>query len=44
VKRVFKYIPEGQRSVGKPRQRWLGDFENDLKKMGVKRLAKSSYR
>jgi hypothetical protein len=33
---VFKYIPEGQTSVGKPRKRWLGDFQNYVKKMGVR--------
>ena len=33
---MFKNIAEGQMSVGKPRQRWLGDFENYLKKMGVR--------
>jgi len=32
---VFKYIPEGKRLVGKPGKRWLGDVENDLKKVGV---------
>jgi hypothetical protein len=26
VKKVFKNIPEGKRSVGKPRKRWL-EFE-----------------
>ena len=36
VKKVFKNIPEGIRSVGKPRKRWLYDVENDLKKMGVR--------
>ena len=35
VKEVFKNIPEGKRSVGKRRRRWLDDVENDLKKMGV---------
>ena len=35
VKKVFKNIPEGKRSVGKPRMRWLDDVKNDLKKMCV---------
>ena len=33
--KVFNNISEGKRSVGKPRNRWLYDVENDLKKMGV---------
>ena len=33
---MFKNIAEGQMSVGKPRERWLCDFENYLKKVGVK--------
>jgi len=36
VEKVFKDIPEGKRSFGKPRKRWLDDIENDLKKMGVR--------
>ena len=36
VKKVFKNFPEGKRSVGKSRKRWLDDVENDLKKMGVR--------
>ena len=31
-------------SVGKPRNRWLDDAENDVKKMGVKRLEKNSWK
>jgi hypothetical protein len=37
VKEVFKTIPEGISSVGKPRKRWLYDDEN-----GCKRLEKNS--
>jgi hypothetical protein len=36
VKNVFKNIPEVKMSVGKPRNRWLDDVENDLKKMSVR--------
>jgi len=32
---VFKNIPEGKRSVGKPAKRWLGDVEYDLKEVGL---------
>jgi hypothetical protein len=35
MKKVFKDIPKGKRSFGKPRKRWLDDVENDMKKMGV---------
>jgi hypothetical protein len=35
VKKVFKNIPERNRSLRKPRKRWVDDVENDLKKMGV---------
>jgi hypothetical protein len=36
VKQVFKNASEGKRSVGKPRKRWLGDVENNLKEMSVR--------
>jgi hypothetical protein len=35
VKKVFKNIADGKRSVGKPRKRWLDDVENYMQKMGV---------
>jgi hypothetical protein len=35
VKKVFKNIPEGKRSYGKQRKRWLDDAEIDLKRMGA---------
>jgi hypothetical protein len=31
---------KGERSVEKPRKRWLHDFKNNLKKMGVRRCRK----
>jgi hypothetical protein len=34
TKNVFKNIPEGKSSVGKPRQRWVADVQNDLMNMG----------
>jgi hypothetical protein len=35
AKVAFKNTPEGNRSVGKPRKRWLDDAANYLKTMGV---------
>jgi hypothetical protein len=35
MKKVFNNTPGRKRSVGKPRNRWLDDVENYLKKMGV---------
>jgi hypothetical protein len=40
---VFKNNPDGKKSVGKPRKRWLDDFENDLKKMGVRGWSKIAW-
>jgi hypothetical protein len=31
-----KNIPEGKRSTGKPRKKWLDDVENDLKKINFR--------
>jgi hypothetical protein len=36
LKKVFKNTQEGERSVRKPRKRWLDDAEIDLKKIGVR--------
>jgi hypothetical protein len=36
VKQVFKNIPEGERSFGKRRKRWLNATKSDLTKMGVR--------
>ena len=35
MKKVFTNIPEGKRSVGKPRKKCLYDVETGPKKMGV---------
>jgi len=35
LKNVFKNIPEGERSFGKPRKRWLDDGE---KRLGIDTL------
>jgi len=46
VKRVFKNIPDGKCSVGKPKKRWLVDVYNDLKKMSVRdwrKIARGRY-
>lgn len=36
AKQAFKNTPEGKRTSGKPRTRWLDDVENYVKKVGVK--------
>jgi len=36
LKSVFSNTPKGERSVGKPRNGWLDDTENGLKKISVR--------
>jgi hypothetical protein len=36
LKKVSKNSPEEKMSVGKPRNRWFDEAENDLKKIGVR--------
>jgi len=40
VAKMFKNIQEGKGSVGEPRNGWLNDVKNDLKKIDVKGLQK----
>ena len=42
LENVFNNIPEGRRSVGKPRKSCLGDAGNDLNKIGVRGWRKIS--
>jgi hypothetical protein len=35
TKKRYMSKPEGKRSVGRPKMRWLDDVEEDLRKMGI---------
>jgi len=40
VAKLFKNVPEGKGSIGEPRNGWLDDVKNGLKKTDVKGLQK----
>jgi hypothetical protein len=44
VEKIFKNIPGGKRSVGEPRNGWLDNVKNDMKKTGVTGLKKKCLR
>jgi hypothetical protein len=35
IKKLYMCKPEGRRSVGRPKVRWLDDVEEDLRKMRI---------
>jgi hypothetical protein len=37
IKKLYRSKPEGRRSVGRPKMRWLDDVEEDLRKMKISR-------
>jgi hypothetical protein len=40
VAKLFKNVPEGKGSIGEPRNGWLDDVKNGLKKTDVKGFQK----
>jgi len=39
-KRVLKWKPTGRRNRGRLRKRWIGDIEEDIQIMGIRRCRK----
>jgi hypothetical protein len=39
---ILEARPEGKRSIGRPRLRWLDDVVNDLRNMGVRKWRKKT--
>jgi hypothetical protein len=35
IRKLYMSKPEGRRSVGRPKMRWLDDVEEDLRKMRI---------
>jgi hypothetical protein len=35
IRKLYMSKPEGRRSVGRPKVRWLDDVEEDLRKMRI---------
>jgi hypothetical protein len=40
LNRVLQWKPIGGRITGRPRKRWIEDFEEDIHKMGIRRWRK----
>jgi hypothetical protein len=39
-KRILEWKPIGTRIIGRPRKRWIVDFEEDMRIMGIRRRRK----
>lgn len=42
TKRIFKTIPFGKRSAGRPKKRFIGAIMNDLKKLGIRNCLRAA--